>query len=986
MRKNNMELRNEHEAVRERVGFHDFTHELLEVTGRDARSFLDQMLVNDIASCSVGQGKYTTMLNEKGHIIDDVIIFRLKVDTFWISTLDIASMIAWFEKYAAGYQVDFKDITGVTTMYTVQGPKSREVINDIVTDNVDDLSFNWIKDNKIDNVPVKVARCGFTGELGYELYFAPEHTHFIETKLFESGQPFDIVEVETDVVLSSLPTEKGLMLMRDLEGLDPVEAGLGWSVNWDKDFVGKEAAQLSKDNGPKRSIVGFTVEDDYADVELGATINLDGTRIRAGTVTNYTYGFTAEKNIGFAVINNVVAKIGDTVTIGDQHIEAVLTDKVFYDPRNTKRTGDAPSTETVEPNAKHPLEPLTSEEITKAIAIVREEKGLGSEIRFEQAGLHEPPKDLVLNFKDGDPIDRRSFMVLLNRETNRTFEVVVSITDEKVVRWSEVPAGQQASFVLDEYTELEETVKNNPDFQKAAAKRGVTDMDLVMVDPWSAGYFGIEEDEGRRIGRALCFVRRYEGDNAYGYPLTGLIPVVDLNTNEVIRIEDSGARPLPPTDANYVPELAGIRERTDLKPLEISMPEGPSYEIDGHFVKWQKWQFRIGYTAREGLVLYTVGYEDEGNVRPVMYRAALSEMIVPYGYPDHAHNWQNAFDAGEYGLGQLANSLILGCDCKGEIDYFDAVLCDGEGEATTIPNAICMHEEDYGIAWKHTDFRTGEMEVRRSRRLVISFFTTVANYDYGFYWYLYTDGTIEHEVKATGMLNVSAMYDGEEKTAYGAEVAPRVFAPHHQHFFNYRIDTQVDGEKNSVIELNTVPADRGRDNPNNNAFQAEVTTFETEMEARRNMNLETARRWRIINEHSKNRMGQPVGYSLEPGENCSPMANDDASVIKRAPFLKKHLHVTQYDENEMFAPGDYPNQKKGGSADELSKYAEQNRNIRNEDIVLWYNVGLHHYTRPEDFPVMPTAYIGFKLKPVGFFDKNPALDLPRPTKEEQRKN
>src|SRR5699024_4272361 len=128
---------------------------------------LDWMLVNDIASCHVGQGKYTTMLNEKGHIIDDVIIFRLQVDTFWISTLDIASMIAWFEKYATGYQVDFKDITGVTTMYTVQGPKSREVINAIVTDHVDDLSFNWIKDNKIDNVPVKVARCGFTGELGY---------------------------------------------------------------------------------------------------------------------------------------------------------------------------------------------------------------------------------------------------------------------------------------------------------------------------------------------------------------------------------------------------------------------------------------------------------------------------------------------------------------------------------------------------------------------------------------------------------------------------------------------------------------------------------------------------------------------------------------------------------------------------------------------------------------------------------------------------
>lgn len=633
----------------------------------------------------------------------------------------------------------------------------------------------------------------------------------------------------------------------------------------------------------------------------------------------------------------------------------------------------------------HPLEPLTANEIMKAVAVVREEKGLGKEVRFEQATLKEPSKDLVLNYKEGDPINRESFMVILNRETNQTFEAIVSITQEKVTSWSVVPGGQQASFVLEEYTELEEAVKKDPEFQKAAAKRGVTNMDLVMVDPWSAGHFDIAEDEGRRIGRALCFVRRYEGDNAYGYPLTGLIPVVDLNTNEIIRIEDSGVRPLPPSDANYIPENAGIEPRTDLKPLEITMPEGPSYEIEGHFVKWQKWQFRIGYTAREGLVLHTVGYEDQGKVRPVLYRAALSEMIVPYGDPTPPHNWQNAFDAGEYGLGQLANSLVLGCDCKGEIDYFDAVMCDGEGDVTTVQNAICMHEEDYGIAWKHTDWRTNEVEVRRSRRLVISFFTTVANYDYGFYWYLYTDGTIEHEVKATGMLNVSALGE-DEQSIYGAEVAPRVHAPHHQHFFNYRIDTQVDGEKNSVVELNTVAAERGRDNPNNNAFHPVTTTFEKEMEARRNMNLESVRRWRIVNENSKNLMGNPVAYSLEPGDNCSPFANDDASVIKRAPFLKKHIHVTQYDPKEMYGPGNYPNQKEGGGPDELSKYAEKNRDIRNEDIVLWYTMGLHHYTRPEDFPVMPTTYIGFKLKPVGFFDRNPALDLPRPTPAERKKN
>ena len=229
--------------------------------------------------------------------------------------------------------------------------------------------------------------------------------------------------------------------------------------------------------------------------------------------------------------------------------------------------------------------------------------------------------------------------------------------------------------------------------------------------------------------------RKFPTDNGYAYPLTGIVAFVDLNKMEVVRVEDHGVRPLPPTDANYSPETSdSVTLRTDLKPLEIVQPEGPSFEIDGHFIKWQKWNIRFGFTPREGLVLHTVGYEDKGKVRPILYRAALSEMVVPYGDASFAHNSQNAFDAGEYGLGQLANSLTLGCDCLGEIRYFDAVMTDSRGNVRTVPNAICLHEEDYGIAWKHTDWRTEQVEVRRSRRLVLSFFCTVGNYDYGFYW------------------------------------------------------------------------------------------------------------------------------------------------------------------------------------------------------------------------------------------------------------
>ncbi|MED1440085.1 primary-amine oxidase [Aeribacillus composti] len=624
---------------------------------------------------------------------------------------------------------------------------------------------------------------------------------------------------------------------------------------------------------------------------------------------------------------------------------------------------------------KHPLEPLTAEEIKAAVTILKDEKKIGDHVRFITVTLKEPAKNTVLNFKPGDPIEREAFIILLDNKEEKTYEAVVSITKGQMLSFEYIP-NVQPPIIPEEFEECERVVKNNPEFQEGLRKRGITDFDLVMVDPWSAGYYGIEADEGKRLARAISWVRKFPNDNGYAYPLTGLVAYVDLNKMEVLRVEDHGVRDMPTTDGNYIPELSdSITLRDDLKPLEIIQPEGPSFEIDGHYIKWQKWHIRFGFTPREGLVLYTIGYEDKGKIRPILYRASLSEMVVPYGDASIAHRTQNAFDAGEYGLGRLANSLELGCDCLGEIRYFDAVLADAKGNVRIIPNAICLHEEDYGVGWKHTDWRTGHVETRRLRRLALSFWATVGNYDYGFFYYFYQDGTIEVEVKLTGELNTGT-FDETGKSKYGTEIAPKLNAAYHQHFFNFRFDMMLDGLKNSVVEVNTVPEKRGLENPYNNAFYTETTTFKTEQEAQRNLKLETARYWKIINPNSLNAVGQPVGYKIMPGENCLPFAYDDSSLLKRAGFLKHHLHVTKYDEKERFAAGPYPNQNKGG--DGLPKYVSQNRNIENEDIVVWYTMGHHHITRTEDWPVMPTAYINFQLKPVGFFDRNPALDVPRP--------
>ena len=627
--------------------------------------------------------------------------------------------------------------------------------------------------------------------------------------------------------------------------------------------------------------------------------------------------------------------------------------------------------ESTRSGVSHPLDPLTAEEIAEASAILKSQRDLGPRTRFETVVLREPDKRVVLNYQPGNPVRRDAFIVVLDNDAGATYEAVVSLDEKSVVSWEHVP-GVQPRVMFDEFVECEAAVRADTRFQAAIKKRGITDPSLVMVDPWSAGNYGYEDEEGRRLVLCRPFARSSPTDNGYARPIEGVTAVVDLNRMEVVRVDDYGVMPLPPEPGNYGAEFVG-KFREDLKPLEITQPEGPSFQVDGWKVTWQKWHLRVGFTPREGLVIHTVGYEDQGRVRPILYRAALSDMVVPYGEPGKDHYRKNAFDAGEYGIGSLTNSLTLGCDCLGEIYYFDAALNTGSGEAFTIPNAVCMHEEDYGILWKHTDWRIGQTEVRRSRRLVISSVATVGNYEYGFFWYFYQDGTIQMEIKLTGIINTAGIAEGETPK-YGTIVAPQLNAHIHQHFFNFRMDMCVDGEENSVYEVNTVAAPPGPDNPHGNAFYAEKTRLGTEHEAQRVIDPMSGRYWLVSSSTAKNALGQPVSYKLMPGENILPFAHPDASIIKRAGFMTKHLWVTPYDRDEISATGPYPNQHPGGAG--LPEYTKNNRNVADTDVVLWYTLGYHHVPRPEDWPISPVAYCGFSLKPVGFFDTNPVLDVP----------
>ena len=639
-------------------------------------------------------------------------------------------------------------------------------------------------------------------------------------------------------------------------------------------------------------------------------------------------------------------------------------------------TTDARIPEHTADTARHPLDPLSAGELEQAVRILQRGEYLAEHVRIVSINLVEPEKSLVEAYRPDSPWKRDAMAILLDRGKRSAFEVALDLAGESVTSVTELPSGLQPSIMLDEFSECEQAVRRSPLFQAALLKRGVTDTDLVMVEPWSAGMYGTElpEDAGVRRMRALCFVRSETKDNGYARPIDSMVIVVDLYAMEVIRIEEYPIAPLPPEPGNwareYIPNM-----RQDLKPVDIVQPEGPSFTVEGNQVQWQKWKFRVGFTSREGLVLHTISYDDDGVERPVLYRASICEMVVPYADPGEQYYRKNAFDIGEYGLGMLANSLALGCDCLGVIHYFDFPLVDSFGKITPVKNAVCLHEEDFGISWKHTDWRTGQSEVRRSRRLSVSFIATVGNYEYGFYWYFYQDGSIQCEIKLTGIMNTTTLPPGEQ-SRYGVEVAPRLNAPFHQHVFAARLVSSVDGPNNSVFEVNSVGVPSGPGNPHGNAFVAEETLLSTEQEAQRRVNAATARFWRVVNQHKQNRLGRSVGYRLVPGENCPPLVQPEAAVMRRAGFMANHLWVTAFNPKERYAAGDYPNQHPTG--DGLPNWTKANRKVDDTEITLWYVFAHNHVPRPEDWPVMPVATIGFQFRPDGFFERNPAMDVPPP--------
>jgi primary-amine oxidase len=626
----------------------------------------------------------------------------------------------------------------------------------------------------------------------------------------------------------------------------------------------------------------------------------------------------------------------------------------------------------------HPLDPLSAAEFaTTAATLQREHAVAAPGWRFAAIELTEPSKAELRAFAHGGAApDRRATVICLNRAANATYKSVVSLSGDRVESFEHVP-GVQANFTVDEFVECDRMLRRHPEFLAALAKRGITDVDLVFMDTWTYGdAVAPPEYRDRRLGWSDTWLKDGQGMNPYAHLISGLHCVIDLNSMELLRVEDTGGVDTPDVMGEYVPRhipdriRAGSR-RDPLKPLHITQPEGPSFNLDGNLLQWQNWSLRVGFNYREGMTLHTVAYRDGDRVRPIAHRLSFAEMIVPYRDPSPDHYRRTAFDIGEWGLGFMTTSLELGCDCLGEIRYLDAVLHDSTGAPYTIANAICIHEEDNAVLWKHVDHDTGA-EVRRMRRLTLSFHVTVANYEYLVYWRLYQDGNIECEVRATGIMVTTPLAPGAPNPN-GTLVDERTYAPFHQHFLVARLDLDVDGSDNTVFMTESYAEPITADNPYGLSVVTRNVPLRSEAEGKQDVSFATQRAWKVVNTNVVNGLGTHPAYKLVPTGALPPMLDPASPVLQRANVIAHTLWVTPNDSGERWPAGEFVNQSAADSG--LGEWTKADRSIENTDVVLWYVFGLHHITRPEDWPVMPVDIVSFWLKPFGFFDRNPALDV-----------
>ena len=627
----------------------------------------------------------------------------------------------------------------------------------------------------------------------------------------------------------------------------------------------------------------------------------------------------------------------------------------------------------------HPMDALTYPEIAEAVKLARAAGHADDQTVYPMITLVEMPKADVLAWTPGKPFTRTALMIM--RKKGQTTETIVDLTAKKVVSHRVMP-GVQPSIMTGEWRRAAELVKTDGRWQKAMRRRGYEKLETISCPPQSAGYFPQDGFGDRRIFKVSCYAT-IERDGRehpnWSRPIEGVIAIVDVDAGNIVDVIDID--PVLQADAIESHGLGPMEIRDKPKPVAIVSPQGPNFTLKGSIeVGWNAWSFHLRGDRRAGLVVSLARFNDAGEERLVAYQIALNEMFVPYMDPHPGWSYKSFLDAGEYGLGYLTSSLEKGRDCPRHAVYVTMAYPSDRGGMFKKDRAVCIFERNTGDpAWRHANIATKKTLSSPMVELVVRYIPTLGNYDYVIDYVFEATGQIRVRTGATGMDAVKSVAQvradepgAEEASAYGMLVAPNLVAPYHDHYFNFRIDLDVDGTGNTLVRERFVPRRLPKDNPRRSLWVLEREAMKVEgpvvADPRARGEI-----FRIINPARKSVLGHNTGYQLEEVKSMMSILSPDDPPQTRAAFSAHKLWVTTHKPAELWASGDYPNQSKGGGG--LPAYVADQEPVDGKDLVLWYTIGFRHVTRPEDWPILPTRWFEFRLRPYGFFARDPSHDV-----------
>jgi primary-amine oxidase len=604
-----------------------------------------------------------------------------------------------------------------------------------------------------------------------------------------------------------------------------------------------------------------------------------------------------------------------------------------------------------------PLDPLSAAELLTVRDVLEQAGRLTPELRFASVALREPPKEAVIQQRVSGSVGRTSEALLFDWASSTPIRAHIDLRRRKLIRWDTLAAREPPMRVMIR-RRVEEIVRKDPRWREVLDRRGILDPALVNLIPALGESASIPWENGSRVVRAQGF---HQEKLPAANRIRGVRLSVDLTRGAVIELLDTLSITAPADPDPATPAAA--------TPLRAPLGDGP-FSLRGTEVRWRNWRLRFGVHPRRGLELWDIGWDDGARVRPVLYRASVSEAMAAYGDPGFTVWYPR--DAGNEGLGNAQeNSAVPLADAPAGAVYVDAIMPDDFGRPVTSPRAVAIYQRDGGVLWRHS------RRSARARQLVLTSHSTIDNYDFVFSWIFGEDGGIDVELQLTGLMLVYRMTGEEPPTGKHSgsshPVAPGVVAPSHQHFFSYRLDFDVDGAiPNRVFEMDTRSLQRNRrNNPEGLWFTMEERSLATESGAVRPPDPAANRIWRIVNPGRKNPLGEPVGYAVVPGVSAVPFAASRSEMRRQVGFLEAQLFVTPFRRDEQYAGGEFQNFRLRDEG--LTKWIRGDRNLLDTDVVLWYTLGVTHLPRPEEYPVMPASRAGFRIIPSGFFGQNPAF-------------